>query len=64
MQPGKSFVISGVAAADDRQYGRDVMPAGSPQSVVRLTLVMCVAESLSMIGFACCTMLLPVLMKV
>ena len=39
------------------------MAAGSPQSAVRLTLLMCAAETLSMTGFACFTTLLPVLMK-
>ncbi|MBI3053993.1 MAG: MFS transporter [Betaproteobacteria bacterium] len=37
--------------------------AAAPQSAVRLTLLMCAAESLSMTGFACFTTLLPVLMK-
>ena len=39
------------------------MAAVTPQSVVRLTLLMCMAESLSMTGFACYTTLLPVLLK-
>src|SRR3990172_3939184 len=62
MQRGKSFETSGAADADDRQHGRGVM-AATPQSAVRLTLLMCAAESLSMTGFACFTTLLPVLMK-
>ncbi len=37
--------------------------AAAPQSAVRLTLLMCVAETLSMTGFACFTTLLPVLMQ-
>lgn len=36
--------------------------AAAPQTAVRLTLLMCVAEALSMTGFACFTTLLPVLM--
>jgi MFS family permease len=34
----------------------------APQSAIRLTVLMCVAESLSMTGFACYTTLLPTLM--
>src|ERR1700688_1047540 len=37
--------------------------AAARNSPVRLTLLMCVAESLSMTGFACYTTLLPTLMK-
>jgi MFS family permease len=40
------------------------MAAAMPQSAVRLTSLMCAAESLSMTGFACYTTLLPVLLKV
>ena len=39
------------------------MAATITQSAVRLTSLMCVAESLSMTGFACYTTLLPVLLK-
>src|SRR4051812_13367387 len=39
------------------------MAAAIPQSPVRLTFLMCAAESLSMTGFACYTTLLPVLLK-
>ena len=39
------------------------MAATAAQPAVRLTLLMCVAESLSMTGFACYTTLLPELMK-
>ena len=39
------------------------MAVVSPHSAVRLTVLMCVAETLSMTGFACFTTLLPVLMK-
>ena len=39
------------------------MAAAMPQSAVRLTFLMCTAESLSMTGFACYTTLLPVLLK-
>ncbi len=38
------------------------MTTGAPQSAVRLTGLMCLAESLSMTGFACYTTLLPALM--
>jgi MFS family permease len=37
--------------------------AAAPRSAVRLTVLMCCAESLSMTGFACYTTLLPELMK-
>jgi MFS family permease len=39
------------------------MTTGAAQSAVRLTALMCVAESLSMTGFASYTTLLPTLMK-
>lgn len=39
------------------------MAAAKPMSAVRLTSLMCVAESFSMTGFACYTTLLPVLLK-
>ncbi len=39
------------------------MAAAMQQSAIRLTALMCVAEALSMTGFACFTTLLPVLMK-
>ncbi len=40
------------------------MAAAMQRSAIRLTALMCVAEALSMTGFACFTTLLPVLMKV
>ena len=39
------------------------MAAVAAHSAVRLTVLMCVAETLSMTGFACFTTLLPVMMK-
>lgn len=39
------------------------MATAMPKSAVRLTFLMCTAESLSMTGFACYTTLLPVLLK-
>ena len=39
------------------------MTTSAAQSAIRLTVLMCVAESLSMTGFACYTTLLPTLMK-